>query len=57
VNGKQVVAILKAHGWTLERTHGSHHILSKDGKAVPVPVHGARDLGVGCLPPFSARLA
>jgi predicted RNA binding protein YcfA (HicA-like mRNA interferase family) len=29
--------------------HGSHHILTKEGKAVPVPVHGGRDLGAGLL--------
>jgi predicted RNA binding protein YcfA (HicA-like mRNA interferase family) len=49
VNGKAVIAKLKAAGWSLDRVHGSHHILTKDGKAVPVPVHGARDLGVGLL--------
>jgi predicted RNA binding protein YcfA (HicA-like mRNA interferase family) len=49
VNGKQVIARLKAHGWALARTHGSHHILVKDDKAVPVPVHGTRDLGPGLL--------
>jgi predicted RNA binding protein YcfA (HicA-like mRNA interferase family) len=47
VNGKQVIARLKAHGWTLGRTHGSHHILVKGDKAVPV--HRARDLGAGLL--------
>ncbi len=49
MNGKQVVARLKAHGWSLARTHGSHHILVKDDKAVPVPVHGTRDSGTGLL--------
>jgi predicted RNA binding protein YcfA (HicA-like mRNA interferase family) len=49
VNGKQVIARLKAHGWSFSRTHGSHHILVKDGKAVPVPVHGTRDLGAGLV--------
>lgn len=49
MNGKQVIAVLKAHGWTLARTHGSHHILVKGDKAVPVPVHGTRDLGAGLL--------
>lgn len=41
--------MLKTHGWSVDRVHGSHHILTKDGKAVPVPVHGARDLGAGLL--------
>jgi predicted RNA binding protein YcfA (HicA-like mRNA interferase family) len=49
VNGKTVIAKLKAAGWSLDRVHGSHHILTKEGKAVPVPVHGARDLGAGLL--------
>jgi predicted RNA binding protein YcfA (HicA-like mRNA interferase family) len=49
VNGKEVIAKLKTAGWSLDRVHGSHHVLVKDGKAVPVPVHGTRDLGAGLL--------
>jgi predicted RNA binding protein YcfA (HicA-like mRNA interferase family) len=49
MNGKDVIAKLKADGWTLARINGSHHIFSKDGKAVPVPVHGTRDLGPGLI--------
>ncbi len=49
MTGKEVIAKLKTHGWSVDRVHGSHHILTKDGKAVPVPVHGARDLGAGLL--------
>jgi predicted RNA binding protein YcfA (HicA-like mRNA interferase family) len=49
MTGKDVIAKLKAAGWVLNRVHGSHHILTKDGRAVPVPVHGARDLGAGLL--------
>ena len=49
VTGKHVIARLKAAGWLLDRIHGSHHILTKDGKAVPVPVHGSRDLGAGLV--------
>jgi hypothetical protein len=33
----------------LDRVHGSHHILTKDELAVPVPVHGSRDLGPGLI--------
>ena len=36
-------ARLKGAGWTLERVNGSHHIFSKDGRAVLVPVHGNRE--------------
>jgi predicted RNA binding protein YcfA (HicA-like mRNA interferase family) len=49
VTGKEVIAKLKAAGWTVNRIHGSHHILMKDGQAVPIPVHGSRDLGAGLL--------
>lgn len=49
MTGKEVVAKLKAAGWVLDRVHGSHHILTKTGRAVPVPVHGSRDLGTGLL--------
>jgi predicted RNA binding protein YcfA (HicA-like mRNA interferase family) len=51
MNGKQVIAKLKEAGWTLARVEGSHHIMEKVGvaRAVPVPVHGAKDLGAGLL--------
>jgi predicted RNA binding protein YcfA (HicA-like mRNA interferase family) len=49
MNGKDVIARLRAAGWQLDRVQGSHHILCKDGRAVPVPVHGTRDLGAGLL--------
>ena len=49
MNGKEVTAKLKNAGWALDRIHGSHHIMVKGDKAVPVPVHGARDIGAGLL--------
>ena len=47
MNGKDIIARLKAQGWTLDRVNGSHHIMVKDGKAVPV--HGTRDVSAGLL--------
>ncbi|MBC5768462.1 type II toxin-antitoxin system HicA family toxin [Ramlibacter albus] len=49
MTGKEVIARLKAAGWKLDRIHGSHHIMVKGAQAVPVPVHGSRDIGVGLL--------
>ena len=49
MTGKDVIARPKAAGWKLDRIHGSHHIMVKHGQAVPVPVHGSRDIGVGLL--------
>ena len=47
MTGKDVIAKLKSAGWVIDRVNGSHHVLTKDGKAVPV--HGSRDIGVGLL--------
>ncbi len=49
MNGKQVIKLLEKEGWKLDRTTGSHHLLEKDGKVVPVPVHGTADLGKGLI--------
>lgn len=49
MNGKEVIARLKAAGWVLERINGSHHIMTDGKMAVVVPVHGKRDLMVGTI--------
>lgn len=49
MNGKDIIKKLQAQGWVLVRINGSHHVLAKDGNAVPVPVHGTRDVGAGLL--------
>lgn len=50
MDGKEVIAILKKHGWKHTSTRGSHYKMEKEGwRAVPVPVHGAKDLGIGLL--------
>jgi len=49
MNGKEILAKLKEHGFSVLRVSGSHHILS-DGKAkVTVPVHGTADVKIGTL--------
>ena len=47
MNGKHVIKLLEKEGWKLDRISGSHHIMAKNGKAIPVPVHGTTDLGKG----------
>ena len=49
MNGKDIVSKPKAEGWQLDWINGSHHIMVKNGKAVPVPVHGGRDVGAGLV--------
>ncbi|MDR0339848.1 MAG: type II toxin-antitoxin system HicA family toxin [Desulfovibrio sp.] len=46
MNASQLIDILKANGWKLDRIEGSHHIFVKEGRRpVPVPMHGSRDIG------------
>jgi predicted RNA binding protein YcfA (HicA-like mRNA interferase family) len=46
MKAQEVMDILKANGWTLDRINGSHHIFVKPGcRSVAVPFHGAQDIG------------
>jgi predicted RNA binding protein YcfA (HicA-like mRNA interferase family) len=49
VYGREVIKKLQAEGWKEVRISGSHHILQKAGKSVPVPVHSGRELGIGLV--------
>jgi len=50
LSGKELIAKLKKEGWKLDRIHGSHHIMIKEGQLpVTVPVHGNKDLPKGTL--------
>ncbi len=55
MNGKDVIRRLRTEGWQLSRIQGSHYIMTNNGKAVPVPVHGTRDLGPGLLAAISRQ--
>jgi len=46
MTAKQIIKILKANGWSLQRIESSHHVFGKAGcRPVPVPFHGNKDLG------------
>jgi len=47
LSGKDLIRLLRQHGWEVIRINGSHHILAKDNKTVVVPVHGNQSLGKG----------
>ncbi len=50
MNGKALVQYLQERGWVVDRIHGSHFIMVKDGhRPIPVPVHGSRDLPLGLV--------
>jgi len=50
LTGKQLVDILRRHGFEPTRQSGSHVIMKHpDGRRTTVPVHSSRDLGRGLL--------
>ena len=50
MTGKDLVKLLQKEGWFIDRTHGSHYIVKKDGyKPASIPVHGGKDLPIGIL--------
>lgn len=53
MNGRQVIKKMELEGWVLARVSGSHHIMQKDGKSVPIPVHGSRDIPKGTIAQIS----
>jgi len=55
MNGNEVIRRLKAEGWRQVRVRGSHHLMEKDGKVIPVPAHGSQEIGKGLLAKSSGR--
>lgn len=50
VTGRELVTALKAAGFELVRTRGSHRFLAHpDGRATVVPVHAGETIGPGLL--------
>jgi predicted RNA binding protein YcfA (HicA-like mRNA interferase family) len=50
MTGKELLRLFQSQGWKLDRIRGSHHIMVKPGKrAVPIPIHGNRELPAGTL--------
>jgi len=48
-SGKEMVAYLIGHGFTLIRIRGSHHFLDSGSLRTSVPVHANRPLKIGTL--------
>jgi len=50
LKGKELIRILKEHGFEVVRSRGSHFLLRhSDGRATTVPVHSGEVLGPGLL--------
>lgn len=47
VTGKEMVRKLQQAGWVIDRIRGSHHIMKKGDKSIPVPVDGKMELPTG----------
>lgn len=42
MTGKELLRLLRSHGWEVQRIAGSHHMMchpDKPGMLIPVPVH------------------
>jgi len=49
MKAKELFQLLRANGWELDRSRGSHFIFKKNGESISVPVHGNDDLKTGTL--------
>ena len=50
LSGREVVAILKKAGFSIERQRGSHVFMRhSDGRATVIPVHAGESIGPGLL--------
>ncbi len=49
LKGKELIRILKGHGFDLLSIRGSHHSMRHpDGRYTVIPVHAVRQLVLGC---------
>ena len=50
LTGRELIVILRNHGFQIDRQSGSHVIMIHiDGRRVTIPVHAGRTLGKGLL--------
>ena len=49
-NSRELIRVLMAHGWVLNRSKGSHHVFTHPDKGGHITVpHPKKDLGVGLV--------
>lgn len=48
MKGKDLVKLLKKHGWRIDRIRGSHYVMKKDGQTEIIPVHNT-DIPIGLV--------
>lgn len=50
LTGKEIIVVLKKHGFIADRQRGSHVFLKHpDGRATVVPIHSSETIGPGLL--------
>ena len=49
MKAKELIRMLEANGWILDRCRGSHMMFKKNGTTIPIPNHGAKDIATGTL--------
>ena len=48
MNAKELIKLLEWYGWRKD-IGGRHVVMIKNGKRVPIPVHGNKDIKIGTL--------
>lgn len=50
MSSQELIKLLIANGWRLDRVHGSHHVFVKDGNRYSIPIpHPKKDLPMGTV--------
>ena len=49
MNSAELIRVLKAAGWALDRINGAHHVFVKPGQRPVVVTHPKKDLGRGLI--------
>ena len=56
MTGKEMVALFRSKGWTIDRIHGSHYVMKKNRQVEVIPVHRHKELAKGLEAKLKKRL-
>ena len=48
MKGKELIKLLKKHGWRVDRIRGSHYVMKKNSQTEVIPVHNT-DIPIGLV--------
>ena len=56
MTGKDMVELFRSKGWIIDRIHGSHFVMKREGQVEVIPVHSNKDLATGLERKLKKRL-